>query len=86
MALRGVQHLSFHLSLQAILTLKKKRKTDPKAKIDSEREREREGGGGEIDPTMIKEFYLLNVTDNLFVLNYGTMAKLNNRISVTSRF
>lgn len=84
MALRGVQHLSFPLSLQAILTLKKKRKTDPKAKIDSERERE--GGGGEIDPTMIKEFYLLNVTDNLFVLNYGTMAKLNNRISVTSRF
>ena len=83
MALRGVQHLSFPLSLQAILTLKK-RKTDPKAKIDSERERER--GGGEIDPTMIKEFYLLNVTDNLFVLNYGTMAKLNNRISVTSRF
>lgn len=48
MALRGVQHLSFHLSLQAILTLKKKRKTDPKAKIDSEREREREGGGGRI--------------------------------------
>ena len=85
MALRGVQHLSFPLSLQAILTLKKKKtKTDPKAKIDSERERE--GGGGEIDPTMIKEFYLLNVTDNLFVLNYGTMAKLNNRISVTSRF
>lgn len=84
MALRGVQHLSFPLSLQAILTLKK-RKTDPKAKIDSEREREREGGG-EIDPTIIKEFYLLNVTDNLFVLNYGTMAKLNNRISVTSRF
>ena len=35
---------------------------------------------------MIKEFYILNVTDNLFVLNYGTMAKLNNRISVTSRF
>ena len=44
MALRGVQHLSFPLSLQAILTLKK-RKTDPKAKIDSERERERGGGG-----------------------------------------
>lgn len=46
MALRGVQHLSFPLSLQAILTLKK-RKTDPKAKIDSEREREGGGGGGD---------------------------------------
>lgn len=46
MALRGVQHLSFPLSLQAILTLQKKRKTDPKAKIDSEREREGGGGGG----------------------------------------
>lgn len=85
MALRGVQHLSFPLSLQAILTLKKK-ENRPKSE-DRLRKREREGGGGgEIDPTMIKEFYLLNVTDNLFVLNYGTMAKLNNRISVTSRF
>lgn len=83
MALRGVQHLSFPLSLQAILTLKKK-ENRPKSE-DRLRKREREGGG-EIDPTMIKEFYLLNVTDNLFVLNYGTMAKLNNRISVTSRF
>lgn len=85
MALRGVQHLSFPLSLQAILTLKKK-ENRPKSE-DRLRKRERgRGGGGEIDPTMIKEFYLLNVTDNLFVLNYGTMAKLNNRISVTSRF
>lgn len=84
MALRGVQHLSFPLSLQAILTLKKK-ENRPKSE-DRLRKRERGRGGGEIDPTMIKEFYLLNVTDNLFVLNYGTMAKLNNRISVTSRF
>lgn len=83
MALRGVQHLSFPLSLQAILTLKKK-ENRPKSE-DRLRKRER-GRGGEIDPTMIKEFYLLNATDNLFVLNYGTMAKLNNRISVTSRF
>lgn len=45
MALRGVQHLSFPLSLQAILTLKKK-ENRPKSE-DRLRKREREGGGGD---------------------------------------
>ena len=44
MVLRGVQHLSFPLSLQAILTLKKK-ENRPKSE-DRLRKRERGRGGG----------------------------------------
>ena len=47
MALRGVQHLSFPLSLQAILTLKKKENRPKSEDRLRKRERGRGGGGGD---------------------------------------